>query len=104
MFRRYYDNIVELVELSWDRDLANNALRLCMSPEYGPLLSNLNIYELASHVVILFTTVTTVFRLVLPHPETIVKVFYYKSNIVNDQVYDWADRSISTILTIFQQY
>lgn len=70
---RYYDNTVELVELSWDRDLANNALRLCMSPEYGPLLSNLNIHELASHVVILFTTVTTVFRLVLPHPETIVK-------------------------------
>ena len=41
----------------------------------GPVLPDISVQEVGSaHVVVLFATASTVFRLVLPHPEAIIKV------------------------------
>ena len=74
LHRRYFDHTLEFIELSLDSNLACNALRVLISRECGPLVGGVDIVELASHVVILFATATSVHRLVLPHPEAIVKV------------------------------
>lgn len=62
------------MELSWDINLASYGLRLHLPLEYGHILSGVTIYELVSHVAILFGTGSIVYRLILPHPETIAKV------------------------------
>ena len=74
VYRRYHDHTLEFIELSLDINLACNALRVLISKECGPLVGGVNIVELASHVIILFATATSVHRMVLPHPEAIVKV------------------------------
>lgn len=72
--RRYYDLRLELLEVSLDTSLAYNALRLDMS-DAGPLVPEVCIQELGqNHVAVMFATATTVHRLVLPHPEAVLKV------------------------------
>ena len=73
-FRRYHDYKLEFVELSLDVDLANSALRVHIPKGCGPVVPRVCMVELASSVVIMFATVTSVFRLILPHPDTVVKV------------------------------
>ena len=72
--RRYQDYTLEFIELSLDSNLACNALRVLIGKECGPLMGGVHIVELASHVAIMFATATSVHRMVLPHPEAIVKV------------------------------
>ena len=70
---RYYDLRLELLEVSLDTSLAYNALRLDMS-DAGPLVPEVCIQELGqNHVAVMFATATTVHRLVLPHPEAVLK-------------------------------
>ncbi|XP_077978944.1 nuclear pore complex protein Nup160 homolog [Glandiceps talaboti] len=57
---------VELVELSLDHNLSGNAVRL-QFPD-SPALPGVSIHETRSNVIILLTTVSSVHRLVLPHP------------------------------------
>ena len=72
--RRYYDLKLELLEVSLDISLACNALRLDMA-DAGPLVPEVCVQELGqNHVVVMFATATTVHRLVLPHPEAVLKV------------------------------
>ena len=57
-----------------DTSLVHNALKLLLT-DGGPLLPSVSIHELgASNVVVLFATSSAVFRLVLPHPEAVLKV------------------------------
>ena len=74
-FRHHDDHMLYLHEISLDHDLSNNTLQLTISSSLGPLLtSSLTIHELSAHLVILFQSSSTVFRLVLPHPDAILKV------------------------------
>ena len=72
--RRYHDGKLEFVELSLDVDLANPGLRIHIPKGCGPVVPRVSVVEHASYVVIMFATVTSVFRLALPHPESIAKV------------------------------
>lgn len=74
MSRHYEADTLKLLEVSLDTDLAHNALKLVLKGP-GTLLPDVSILELGStHVVVLFATASTVFRLMLPHPETVIKV------------------------------
>ena len=74
IFRRYYDLKLELLEVSLDTSLAHHAVRLDLT-DAGPLVPEVCIQELGqSDVAIMFATTTTVHRLLLPHPEAILKV------------------------------
>ena len=66
--------MLRLLELSLDTNLSHNALKL-VPRGAGPVLPDICVQEVGSaHVVVLFATASTVFRLVLPHPEAIIKV------------------------------
>lgn len=72
--RQYESGVLSLVELSLDVNLASNALRLIFGSPTTVLLAN-DIHEQEDlNVVITFSTTVAVYRLVLPHPETISKV------------------------------
>ena len=65
---------LELLEVSLDTSLAHHAVRLDLT-DAGPLVPEVCIQELGqSDVAIMFATTTTVHRLLLPHPEAILKV------------------------------
>ena len=66
--------MLRLLEVSLDTNLSHNALKLVLRG-LGSVLPQVCIQEVGSaHVVVLFATASTVFRLVLPHPEAIIKV------------------------------
>ena len=66
--------MLSLLEVSLDTNLSHNALKLVLRG-VGPVLPDICVQEVGStHVVVLFATASTVFRLVLPHPEAIIKV------------------------------
>ena len=66
--------MLRLFEVSLDISLSHNALKLVLRG-LGSVLPDLCIQEVGSaHVAVLFATASTVFRLVLPHPEAIIKV------------------------------
>ncbi len=63
-----------MLEVSLDVPLVQNALELVLDNS-DHLLPDVCIYEYEkSEVVVLFATTTTAYRLLLPHPEKIVKV------------------------------
>ena len=72
---RYYEgDVLSLLEVSLDTNLSHNALKLVLRG-VGPVLPDVCVQEVGSaHVVVLFATASTVFRLILPHPEAIIKV------------------------------
>ena len=66
--------MLSLLEVSLDTNLSHNALKLVLRG-VGPVLPDVCVQEVGSaHVVVLFATASTVFRLILPHPEAIIKV------------------------------
>ena len=69
--RRVKCRVIELIEISYDHDLANNALRISSSDQF---MSNIDICELSRDVVVTLATANNVYRLVLPHPLVINKV------------------------------
>jgi len=72
--RHYEAGTLRLLEVSLDTDLAHNALKLVLKGP-GTLLPDVSILELGNtQVVVLFATASTVFRLMLPHPEAVIKV------------------------------
>lgn len=74
LFRHYFEGRLKLLEISLDVPLAHNALELVLGGA-DHLLSGATIHEHGqSEVMVLFTTTTTAYRLVLPHPEKISKV------------------------------
>ena len=74
LLRHYEGDVLSLLEVSLDTNLSHNALNLVLRG-VGPVLPDVCIQEVGStHVVVLFATASTVFRLVLPHPEAIIKV------------------------------
>ena len=82
-FRRYHDYMLEFVELSLDVDLANSALRVHIPGGCGPVVPKVDVVECASAVVVMFATVTSVFRLILPHPNTIARVRHRSISLEN---------------------
>ena len=72
--RHYEGDVLSLLEVSLDTNLSHNALKLLLKG-VGPVLPDVSVQEVGSaHVVVLFATASTVFRLILPHPEAIIKV------------------------------
>ena len=72
--RHYEGDVLSLLEISLDTNLSHNALKLVLRG-VGPVLPDVSVQEVGSaHVVVLFATASTVFRLILPHPEAIIKV------------------------------
>ena len=66
--------MLRLLEISLDTNFSHNALKLVLRG-VGSVLPQVCIQEFGSaHVVVLFATASTVFRLVLSHPEAIIKV------------------------------
>ena len=68
------------MEVSLDIQLVHNALQLDLEGVAGStpfLLPDVTVHEYdRSSVVVLFATNSAVYRLVLPHPNVIVKVLY----------------------------
>ena len=78
--RQYCEGCLRLLEFSLDIQLVHNALQLDLEGVAGStpfLLPNVTIYEYdRSSVVVLFATSSAVYRLILPHPNNIVKVIH----------------------------
>ena len=66
MIRQICNDILELVEQSLDLDLHGNCLRIRF--QGLAILDGTSIHETESCVVILVSTISSVHRLVLPHP------------------------------------
>lgn len=65
---------MKLLELSFDLQLAHNALELVLD-EGNYLLSDVFFHEYGeSDLMVLFATATTAYRLLLPHPHRVAKV------------------------------
>jgi len=66
IFRRYYDNIIELEENSEDYNLYGNKVQITVANEI--LLPNVVIKEQNENVFIFLATTTSVHQLTLTHP------------------------------------
>jgi nuclear pore complex protein Nup160 len=64
---------LELIEISMNKDLVGNAVKIHLPQGAGLILSDVGVAELTSHLVIMFATSVTVYRLILPHPEVVAK-------------------------------
>lgn len=73
-FRQTTSDGIELSEASLDLNLSGSNLRCKVAPGTPPL-NNITIYErnVSQHVVVLAATVSSVHRLVFPHPSTLDK-------------------------------
>lgn len=72
--RHYFEGRLKLLEVSLDVALAHNALDLVLDGT-DHLLPDVTVHEEGqSDVIVLFSTTSTAYRLVLPHPEKIVAV------------------------------
>lgn len=78
---------MKLLEISLDVALAHNALELILDGS-DALLPEVTIHEYEqSEVIILFATGSTAYRLVLPHPEKIMKVSFCSYQAVSPYNY-----------------
>ncbi len=69
--RRIQKDTLELVEDSLDFNLTSNCVRFRFQDT--PILQGLSVHEAHGHVIILVATVTSVHRLVFPHPNKLHK-------------------------------
>ncbi|ESO97630.1 hypothetical protein LOTGIDRAFT_228261 [Lottia gigantea] len=67
IYWRSYNDVLELVEDSLDLNLCGNYIRYRF--QSTPILDGLTVHEVDDHVVILVATVSSVHRLVFPHPD-----------------------------------
>ena len=78
--RQCCEGCLRLLEVSLDIQLVHNALQLDLEGVAGStlfLLPAVTVHEYdRSSVVVLFATNSAVYRLILPHPNVIVKVLY----------------------------
>lgn len=91
-YRRTYQDVLELVEESFDFTLFGNMVRYQFQD--SPILPEVSIHETAKNLVVLVSTVASVHRLVFPHPNKINRqvcgllafwnIFYllFKNNII----------------------
>ena len=77
-YRQCCEGCLKLLEVSLDIQLVHNALQLDLEGVAGStpfLLPDVTVHEYdQSSVVVLFATSSAVYRLILPHPNNIVKV------------------------------
>ncbi|XP_013393121.1 nuclear pore complex protein Nup160-like isoform X1 [Lingula anatina] len=69
IYWRVHKDTLELVELSLDNDLHGNAIRLHFQD--SAILGDISIFESRGEVVFLVATVSSVHRLVFPHPSSL---------------------------------
>eukprot|EP00058_Branchiostoma_floridae_P011934 XP_002597422.1 hypothetical protein BRAFLDRAFT_122633 [Branchiostoma floridae] len=74
IYWRSYGDTLELVELSGNANLDGNAVRIRF-PD-SAVVPCVGIHETHAHVVVLFATVGSVHRIVLPHPSRIARMDY----------------------------
>ncbi|CAH1256707.1 NUP160 [Branchiostoma lanceolatum] len=74
IYWRSYGDTLELVELSGNANLDGNAVRIRFPDSV--VVPCVGIHETHAHVVVLFATVCSVHRIVLPHPSRIARMDY----------------------------
>ena len=100
VYRKCCGHSLYLLEMSLDCSLAHAALQLEMK-DGSCVLPNVTVQELEGNsVAVLFATSSCVFRLLLPHPDTISKVVHYL--LSNRFLHE--DSSVFSFFIVFSQF
>ena len=87
IYWRTVNDVLELIEISSETNLDDNQIRIRFVN--SPIVNSINVIEFSENIAIVLVTMTSVHRILLPHPRTIgTSVFV---NLTSDVLFDPAN-------------